>query len=62
MGVPKRLGPESKIYPDVTNGTYEIAYRKDAGAWIIMTELETIIPTNRKADLKITLSGKEVDV
>jgi len=43
----------------VSNGKYEIAYRKNTGEWVVISELEVIIPVDRKADLGIRVSGKE---
>jgi len=65
-----------KNYADLTNGKYEIGYRKDGGAWQVIyetgyrkdggawqviNELEVTVPANRKMTVDVKLEGTEED-
>ena len=51
----------AKLFNNVNLGTYEVAYRKDGGTWIVIDELQVSIPTGRKAWIQIEISGEESD-
>lgn len=52
---------DGNISADISNGTYDIAYRQDNGAWVQLSPLTVIIPSGRKAVVTIGLNGVETD-
>jgi len=48
-----------KIYPEVTSGIYEIAYRKDGGTWVHIEELNVEVPLDITAKLIISIDCNE---
>lgn len=51
----------SKGFTNIGSGNYEVAYRKDGGAWIIINELQVNIPTGRNGNIQIMIVGEEFD-